>query len=147
MAINTHSGKKLYISAGLPATKDDTGFAALTWTEIEQVGNIQTPSAGYTEVSYNLLGERIIKYAKGNIDFTPLTAEMAYEEDLTGQELVRTAHGSDNTYSFKVVTKNGETRYMTGKVFGLEEPGGGGEDVVLLNMTVRIDAAPIRVVV
>ena len=147
MAFDTYANFKLYVSDDLPATNNQAGFEAVgvVWTEVGNVTAIQVPSVSYAEVSLQPLGNRLTQYEKGSKDYSALTADMGYLASDAGQTLLIAAHNSDVNYSFKVEYASGEKRYMVGKVFNLEQPSGGIDDVVMMNMSVRVDADVVRV--
>ncbi len=147
MAIYANAGTRLYVSSDLPATNTQAGFEAvgIVWDEVSNVGNIGIPFDSFAEVSYQTLAGRRTQYAKGSIDPGSLTAEMAYDPENDGQIMLMDAHASDNAYSFKAVYTSGEIRYVQAKVFGMDQPAGGNDDVIVLNMSARPTDAVVKV--
>lgn len=145
MAFKTNAGTKLYVSAALPTTNDETGFTALTWTQIKEAESIVPPSNAFADVTFTSLEDSMTRHIKGVNDPTALTATLGYDSADAGQNLLFTALASKNAYSFKIEYDDGEERYAQGRVFELTDSGGTNNDVVKLSLSVRLTEPPVRV--
>lgn len=131
MSTRNHIGKTIYVSAALPATNDDTGFEALTWTKVNGVQ--QLPQLGITHASIDVPDletgfTEAIKGAGSGLDSQMTFRDVASD---TGQALVRTtADGGQGLMSVKIVTGSGTdnapvagdpVRYAQGFVHSYQE--------------------------
>lgn len=134
----TLAGTVVSISAGTPATYDQTGFEALTYTEVGEV--ISPPTGGgrvYEDVSYTLLKERATVHLKGTYDEAEVTFQMITSRSDAGQVLMKAAHLSDNFYAFKVQYPDGDVDYYQARVFGLVDETGEANAIRTLSVTMR----------
>ncbi len=134
----TFAGTVISISAGVPATYDSVGFAALTYTAIGEVSS--APGSGgktFEDVSYTVLGVRATKHLKGTSDQAEQTMEVIDDRNDAGQTLAKAALESDNEYAFKVVYNNGEIDYFQGLVTGYEGAGGDSNAIRMSTITFR----------
>lgn len=145
MASLTAAGSALAISAGVPATQDQTGYAALTYTEIGGIDKIGGFGATFAEVPFKpLKGPE--ETHKGSPNYGSLQPSMAANDADAGQTLMHTA--SDNQtaqYAFKVTRSDGAVRYFQGRVFGMPETIDGADSIVMHTPTIKINTKPIRV--
>jgi len=144
MTSTTAAGTKLAISAAHPATEDETGYAALTYTEIGQVEQIGAIGATYNKVEFTPLRGPKQKH-KGSVDYGSLSPSLAHDDSDAGQTLLRTASESDALYSFEVTYPDGAKRYFQGRVFGYPENVQGADTILMANPTVEIDTAVVKV--
>lgn len=131
----TFAGTIVSISAALPATYDEVGFTALTFTPIGEVTT--APSSGgkkFEDVSFNTLADRAKKHLKGTSDQAEQTMETVVDRNDAGQALAQAALNSDVEYSLKVEYNNGEIDYCQILVTGYE--GAGGDANTLRNATI-----------
>lgn len=140
----TAAGTALAISAGLPATEDQAGYAALTFTEITQVEQLGPIGASYAKVEFQPLKGPKQKH-KGSVDYGSLQPNMAHDDGDAGQTLFRTAAGSNNLYSFKVTYPDGAVRYFQGRVFGYPENVGNADSIIMGNPTIEINSVIVKV--
>lgn len=141
----TAAGSKLAISAGLPATPNEAGFAALTLTNIALIDKIGPMGATYAQTTFQPLDGAEITL-KGGAKYGVLNPSYAVDSEDAGQALMRTA--SDNQiadYSFRLTRPDGSIRYFIGKVFGVPEDIGTAETVIMANPIVAINSKPVEV--
>lgn len=112
-------GTTISVVAGYPATFDESGYAALTYTKIGLIEGITLPESSYEEEVFNILDSgdrvRILTFLNGG-DFSFALADVP-EED--GQAIVIAHHDGASArepVSFEVAQSNGATRYLSGKV-------------------------------
>lgn len=145
MGIMTAAGSKLAISAGLPATPNEAGFDALTFTEIGMCDKIGPVGATYGQTTFQpLVGPEIT--IKGGVKYGLLNPSYAVDGEDAGQALMKTA--SDeliDDFSFRITRPDGSIRYFLGKVFGVPEDIGTAETVIMGNPVVAINTKPIEV--
>lgn len=142
----TAAGSTLAISAGVPASQDSTGYAALTYTIVGGVEKIGTIGASFAKVEFQpLTGPK--EKLKGSADYGTLQPSLAHNETDAGQVLLRTAADNltNTLYAFKVTYQDGSKRYFQGRVFGYPENTDGADTVLMGNPTVEICTAVVRV--
>lgn len=145
MGTLTAAGSALAITAGVPATQDAAGFAALTYTEIGNIEKIGTIGSTFAKVEFQPLKGGKTKN-KGSVDYGSLQPSLALDEDDAGQTLLRTASDDQTaTYAFKVTLADGAIRYFQGKVFGMPEVIDGADTTIMANPTIEINTKPVRV--
>lgn len=136
----TFAGTLIGISAGVPATYDAAGFAALTYTSIGEVSS--APGDGGTvfeDVSYTVLARRATVHLKGTSDQPEETMEIVVDRNDPGQILLKAALLSDEQYAFKVTYNNGEIDYYQALVTGNSGSGGDSNTVRMRTVTFRRD--------
>ena len=95
-------GTKLYLSATAPATYDEAGWDALSWTEVYGVENIN-PFGAQTQVNELVpLSTGVACKTKGPTDYGQLEWDMGKHTTDDGQVALATARAAAGPYSFKV---------------------------------------------
>lgn len=108
MTVFTSAGTVLAIAAAAPATYNETGYEALTWTtigEVSDLGDIPN-SRTYETVSWRNIANRGESKAKGGYTLPEQTITVGLDPDDAGQILLTTASESDNAYSVKISNPN-----------------------------------------
>jgi hypothetical protein len=115
MAYTTAAGTALAISAGVPATLDAAGYAALTYTEVGSVDKIGGIGATFAKVEFQPLKGAKQKF-KGSADYGSLAPSMALDPTDAGQILMNTAAANQTQalYAFKVTLQDATVRYFSG---------------------------------
>ncbi|EPR09871.1 hypothetical protein M527_07015 [Sphingobium indicum IP26] len=99
----TSAGTTIALSAAAPATYNEAGYEALTWTTIGKVTDLgEIPSRVYELVTLYFVASRGMAKAKGGYQLGSQTIVYAIDPDDTGQALVDTATDSDSAYSVKI---------------------------------------------
>lgn len=117
-SIYSSIGTVLSVSAAAPATYDQAGFEALTWTEVGLVGSLSS-FGGSTEVNtFNVLKSGNIVKRKGFTDYGTITVGMARVSDDDGQTLLKSGFdGADKgkvfSYKLEHPAGTGLTQYGT----------------------------------
>jgi len=100
MSVFTSSGTTLSISAAAPATYNEAGYEALTYTEIGEVGDLgDIPSKVFEVITWRNIASRGTSKAKGPYDIPDQVIMVGVDPDDAGQALLTTATDSDNAYS------------------------------------------------
>ncbi len=118
MSAKTSAGTTLKISAGVPATFDATGYAALTYTTVGEVTDLGELGREYNLVTHNPLATRGTVKTKGSFNEGSLNVQLALDTDDAGQILMKTAAASDALYAVTVTTQNGDKYYFQCLVMG-----------------------------
>lgn len=107
MTVFTSAGTTLAISAAAPATYNEAGYEALTWTTIGEVGDLgDIPAKIYEMVTWRNIASRGTSKAKGPYDLGDQTVMVGIDPDDAGQTLLDTANDSDAKYSIKQSNPN-----------------------------------------
>lgn len=108
MTVFTSAGTTLAIAAAAPATYDETGYEALTWTtigEVSDLGDIPN-SRTYDTVEWRNIASRGMSKAKGGYTLPEQTITVGVDPDDAGQILLNTATESDTAYSVRISNAN-----------------------------------------
>jgi len=126
--ITVLAGSVVSISAALPATFDQTGFEALSWTELEQA--ISLSGGGFTmeESSYVLLKDGTTVQRPGVKTYNPYEMEFQDLTGATGQELYKDTSLNRLPFSMKIEWSNGDVEYTTARGNGYTPAGGAAGD-------------------
>lgn len=136
----TYAGLTLSVSAGVPASYDETGFAALTYTAVGEVSSVGDRGQTYEDVTYTTLADRATKHLKGTSDQPETAIELVIDRDDAGQILMKTASDSDDQYAFKIEYGNGEIDYFQALVYSFVTVGGDANTVRTGTVNIRLDA-------
>jgi hypothetical protein len=133
----TLSGSKVYVcETAQNSDLNAAAFAALTWVEVGNVGNIGETGTNTNLVSYNELSTLVTQKAKGVSDAGSPTVECARSPTDAGQVIMRTISvpTDTNNYAFKYEKNDAPAgytntiHYYRGVCVGPTRPNGGVED-------------------
>lgn len=113
-------GAKLSISAGVPATEDAAGCAALTWTKIGRIENIGNRPEEFNTDDVQDLETGNTTQVKTFKNVTAFEVSLVVDEDDAGQTLMETAFNDfTGTYRFMLEHISGKVQYFNGRVLNL----------------------------
>lgn len=138
-------GSKVYLSAGVPATTDNTGFGALTYTEIKEVTDLGAIGPESATISHNPVGENVTYKLKGSKNFGQLSIKAARAPTDPGQALVILAEASNNPYALKIVLQNGTIMYAQVLVMSYKTSVGGQSQIVGVDINMEISGTIVTV--
>lgn len=138
MAVRTSAGTTIKLSAGAPATFNAAGYAALTWTTIGEVTDLGEFGREFNLVTHNPLGSRGTVKKKGSFNEGSITLQLGLDTDDAGQILAKTAHLSDNDYSFEIATQNGDKYYFQAQVMSFKVGVGGVDQITAATIMLEI---------
>lgn len=119
MTVFTSAGTSLGISASAPATYDESGYSILSYTTIGEVNDLgDIPSRVYQVVTWQPIGERGERKAKGGYGLGTQTITVGIDSDDAGQALIDSATASDLPYSVKIAHPQLGTIYARALVMG-----------------------------
>jgi len=145
MAVMTSAGSTISIGAALPATYDEAGYAAVTWTVVGEVTDLGEFGTEYNLVSHTSLGQRQTKKFKGSFNNGSLQLQMGRDTSNTGQTALRTALASDSSYAFKVTLQDGTEIYFTAKVMSYKTAVGSVDQITGATTTLEVDSDILEV--
>jgi hypothetical protein len=118
MSSKTSAGTTLHVCAAQPATYDAAGYAALAWTAVGEVTDLGEFGRKYNLVTHQPLASRGTVKKKGSFNEGSINVQAALDTDDAGQIIMKAAALSDNDYSFKITTQNGDKYYFQAQVMG-----------------------------
>ena len=141
MPIQGSLGATYSISAAEPATYDDTGFAALTFTEVGEVATLGDFGPTFEDVTFVPLKTGVTQHRKGGADYGELSMSVAYDEADAGQVLIKSGVDGANrdvVYSHKIELAGGEIFYFTGQFFSAPYSVADASSMVTQSVTVKL---------
>lgn len=131
MTTTTATGTCLSVSAATPATHDEVGFYALTWTdvgELESLGELVAEQAAAAFTNLSVGKGRIVKGAES---WQPFDVGLGLDRDDTGQALLSTARQSGAArVGIRIVEPTGDAIYLQSQVLAEKVAGGDGPNDV-----------------
>jgi hypothetical protein len=124
MGKGTVAGTTIGISAVLPATYDEAGYVALTYTNIGEIIDGGSHGRVYAEVTSNPIDTRATQKYKGSFNEGTKTIQLDMDNQDAGQLALQAALTSDNDYAFEVAYPNGDIDYFIAKVMSYEKATG-----------------------
>ena len=116
MAVKTTAGTTLKISAGVPATFNQAGYAALTYTTVGEITDLGEFGRVYDLVTHNPIDTRGTVKIKGSFNEGSLALQLGLDTDDAGQIIMKAATISDNNYAFKITDQKGDIYYFQAQV-------------------------------
>lgn len=138
MPVRSSAGSTLSMSAGIPATFNVAGYTALTWTAVGEITDLGEFGREFNLITHNPLGSRGTVKLKGSFNEGSISVSLALDTDDAGQILAKAAALSDNDYSVKIITQNGDDYYMQVKVMSFKVQVGSVDSVTSATMTMEI---------
>jgi hypothetical protein len=139
MTAMTSAGTILALSAAAPATFNEAGFAALTYTDIGEVTTIDGDIGRvYNLVTHNPLATRATRKYKGSFNSGSANISLAIDRDDAGQVLALAARDSDDDYSFEMTLQDGHKIWFRGKVMSFPINPGGVDSITAGTITIEI---------
>jgi hypothetical protein len=125
MTVKTTAGTTIAISAGVPATFNSAGYAALSYTSIGEVTNFGEFGRVYQLVTHNPVSSRGTQKFKGSYNEGTMNLQLGLDTDDAGQVLAKTASTSDSLYYFQAMVMSfnvnlGEVNSITSAACTLE---------------------------
>lgn len=145
MAVQTSAGSTLSISSSLPATYNEAGFEALTYTVVGEITDLGEFGKEYVLVTHVALGNRKTRKFKGSYNNGSLQLQLGRDTSDAGQAALIAAQHEDDSYSFRVVLQDGASSYFTGKVMSYKTQVGSVDQVTAATCTVELDDDVVEV--
>lgn len=116
MTVATSAGTILSVSAGIPATFNEAGYEALTFTAVGECTDLAEFGREYALVTHNPIASRGTQKYKGSFNAGSMALTLGLDNDDAGQIIMMAASLSDADYSFKVEIQDGTVYYFQAKV-------------------------------
>tara|TARA_R110000850_G_scaffold11976_4_gene40754 strand:- start:32196 stop:32639 length:444 start_codon:yes stop_codon:yes gene_type:complete len=122
MAFITNAGTVLAMVAGVPATYDAVGFAALTFVPVSEVETLPAYGGTSQEITFTALDDAIVNKRKGSFDPGSISISLGRDVSDAGQTLMQAAgvHTNNAEQSFSVTFSDASVHYFTGLVMGFD---------------------------
>ncbi len=108
MTVRTSATTTLQISAGVPATFNQAGYAALSFTTVGEITNFGEFGREFTLVTHNPVATRGTQKLKGSFNEGTMNLTLGLDTDDAGQVLMKAAALSDSLYAFKITVPSGD---------------------------------------
>lgn len=116
MAVQAVLGTQLAISAGVPATQDQAGYDALSWTTAGEIVDLGEYGAVSALITHTPIGTGVVNKFKGSVNYGSVTIQMGEDTADGGQQIMDAAQLSPNDYAFRVTAQDGDIDYFQAKV-------------------------------
>ena len=148
MTTKSVAGTILKISAGVPATFDSTGYAALTYTTVGEITDLGEFGRVYNVIKHNPIANRGTVKRKGSYDEGALNLKLALDTDDAGQILCKAAMASDNSYAIQITEQGGDKWYMQVQVTSFKTQFGSVDNMqsASIDMEITTSATGVGVV-
>lgn len=141
MTVRSSAGTSIGISATAPATFNVAGYSALSFTNIGEVTDLGEFGREYNLITHNPLATRGTVKLKGSFNEGSISLQLGLDTDDAGQILAKAASVSDEDYSFKVTTQNGDDYYFQAKVMSFKVGVGSVDSVTTATITLELTSS------
>lgn len=146
MAIMTSTETTLRIAAATPATFDEVGYAALSFTEVKEVTTIPAYGATRQVVTHEPLATGVTEKYGGFINYGSVAVEGAYDSADAGQALLRdNVLSATDLISIQIEYQDGSIDYTYGKAFSSTKNAGSANSIVGSSMTIEFNKPIVEV--
>ncbi len=139
------AGSKVYLSAGVPATIDGAGFAALSYTEIKEVTDIGMIGPDSAVILHNPVGDNTTYKLKGSRNNGSVDLKGARAPTDPGQILLVAAEASNNAYAMKIVLQNATILYSQVLVASYKTGVGGQSQITSFESKCEVSGPTVTV--
>lgn len=147
MAVDISIGTQLSVVKGAPATNDQSGFEALTYTDVAQVESL-SEFGGTREVpTFTPLDTGVVAKFAGSKNYGSTTIPIAYNSN-SGQIILEEGFdgsGDGSIHSFKIANDAAGVIYFQGYITGFAYNIGDANTVTMANVTVELTDAVVKV--
>src|SRR4030067_1772041 len=105
MTVRTSATTTLAISAGVPATFDNAGYVALSYTQVGEITNFGEFGREFTLVTHHPVASRGTQKLKGAFNEGAIALQLGLDTDDAGQVLMKAASASDRPYPFTITDR------------------------------------------
>ena len=114
-------GSTLSVVSGSPATEDESGYTALSVTEVGKVVSFGELGDESEDIAFDLLKPGRKTHVNGVKDLGEIPVTIEYDRADAGQVLIRAANNGNTTHSFVVTDTDGDDYYFQGLVANLKD--------------------------
>lgn len=138
--VQTSAGTTIGISAGLPATNDQAGYEALTFTTVGEVTDAGEFGREYNLVTHNPLATRATVKRKGSYNDGAMNLTLGRDVSDAGQTLLQTASDSDDNHAIEVTLQDGAKFYFQAQVMSYRTNIGSVDQITGASTVLEIDS-------
>ncbi len=142
MTVRTSAGSTIAISASLPSTFDEVGYAGLSYFEIGEVTDLGEFGRDYALVTHNPIATRSTVKRKGSYNEGTMDMKVGLDTDDSGQIVAKAASESDNDYSFKLTLQSGDVYYFLAQVMSYKINVGSVDNITSASVKLELTSAP-----
>ena len=117
----SYVGSTLSVVASTPATEDQSGYEALSFTEVGLVVSISAIGDTSEDINFDLLKTGRRSHVNGVQDLGEISVTIEVGNSDAGQEIVRGAANGNTTHSFVVTDADGEDVYFQGVIANYQD--------------------------
>lgn len=114
-------GSTLSIVASTPATEDESGYTALSFTEVGNVVSFGELGDESEDIAFDLLKPGRKTHVNGVKDLGEIPVTIEYDRSDAGQVIVRAANNGNTTHTFVMTDTDGDDYYFQGLVANLKD--------------------------
>lgn len=111
--VRTSAGTRIYIALPMSGAYTVDNFEQQDWNEIGEVTDLGQFGKEFALVTHNPLGDRRTVKRKGSYNDGTIQLQYALDSQDEGQEMLRDAVDSDDSYAFRVVIQDGSVFYFS----------------------------------
>ena len=150
MSVQSTAGTVLSVSIATPATQDEAGYSALSYTEVGEVTDLGEYGSDGNLITYQAIGERLDQKLKGSINAGSQSLQLGRDIVDAGQAILKAAstNGSatvDTNLSFKIGYKDGSIDYFQALVMNYVNSLGNSNQVTAANCNIELNTEIVEV--
>ena len=141
MTVQTNASTAIAVTIAAPATHNEAGFAALTYTPIGEIVSTGEKGGAAALVTHSPLDKRTVSKFKGSVNYGSYPLALGLDLANAGQVLLDSlAIGADIDVvgSFKETKQDGSVEYYRALVMTYTRVGGSIDAVIGANATLEI---------
>jgi|SRR6185503_2787559 len=142
MTVRTSAGSTIAISAATPATFDEVGYAALSFTNIGEVTDLGEFGREYALVTHNPIATRGTVKRKGSYNEGSMDLKLGLDNNDAGQIIASSASESDADHSIKLTLQDGSVYYFQAQVMSFKVNVGSVDNVTAASIKLELTTAP-----
>lgn len=135
------AGSKLSISAGIPATYNEAGFSALTYTLVNEITSIGAIGPESAVITHQPVSENVTYKLRGSRDNGSLAISGARAPGDPGQALLIAGESSNDPVAIKIELQDGTLIYCQAMVLSYKTNIGGQGQITGFESNVAISGA------
>lgn len=145
--VGSITGATLAISASLPATYDQAGYASslMTYTAIGEVENYGNHGVSAQVSEFTPVDTAVVAKLKGAKNYGTMALTIGSIPNNAGQAILRAASESNNRYSMKMTYPDGDVHYLDVLVTKFEYQDGSVGSVIKIGCDLAICRKPVEV--
>ena len=117
----SYIGSTLSVVSGSPATEDQSGYEALSFTEVGKVVSIGELGDTSEDIAFDLLKPGRRSHVNGVKDLGEVAVTVEYDRADGGLTILEAANNGNTTHSFVVTDTDGDDYYFQGLVANLRD--------------------------